>query len=695
MEFQITSESDLDERGYFPMSRKERLKKKRKLQEKSRARKKKKNSNLILVTNSEDEGNFGDIDDEYSDHNVIEHSDSKESDIDSDEQLDNTNLPSDIIDADLSSEDENNDSICPKNKILIAFQTAANQTYMNQTQIEAMLNFLRKYKGDMQNMCFPKKYKTLFHCSNNVVLEKRNNYDYFYFGLENQILHILKLYPVQKLIELKNKIELVWGSDGLQLCKSNTQNAWPILAYIHNLKPHKVFSIAIAAGPTTKPDGIDYLNDFVTELKHLMKNGFTYKKQIISVIMKAGIFDAPARAMVKRTLGHNSTFGCDQCNIRGKHEQRTMVFLGTNYISRTNSSFRNKLQPQHHKKCSETKVFLNTPLLNLNVDIIKKFPPDFMHQGGGTMKKLLDCWFSGPRNPYKIKKIQAKIIDNRIKYISENCIPVDLFSRKLRTTKEMGFYKFTELRQILLYTGKVIFLDIVKPEYYQNFLYYSVACTLMSDIDNAQPYVDHCRVIMDIVVKGFQKLYGDIFMTYNAHSNLHFPDVVEEHGSLSTISGYKFENHLRILRLWVRSSGNQCLQLVKGIKRVQNSEKKIENKTQVIFSCPPKNIFIDNKKKICYEVIEVNQIAQMVSVKKYDGSSISNFFDLPSESFHIGCYLVKRGEEIVCSISVDNILSCRRGIKIALNKMQGLTGNITSYDFYQMVLHNEGDDIFY
>jgi hypothetical protein len=191
--------------------------------------------------------------------------------------------------------------------------------------------------------------------------------------------------------------------------------------------------------------------------------------------------------------------------------------------------------------------------------MIKDFPPDFMHQGGGTMKKILEWILKGPRKSgngkfcVRMSAGNVRILDERLLHMKQ-FIP-NVFCRKVRPTSEVANYKYTELRQLLLYTGKILFLDLLAcDEQYDNFLDYSVGCCLMVDPASARNQSDLHEEIMRSVVGGFAEVYGEAFMTYNAHVNLHFPAVAEHHGSLDSISAYPFENHLRSLKGMITSS---------------------------------------------------------------------------------------------------------------------------------------------
>ena len=99
----------------------------------------------------------------------------------------------------------------------------------------------------------------------------------YYFGLAKQILFYLKQYPIHSLDALQpsNTLELIWNTDGMKLYQSRDESAWPILCYIKNLFPRKVFEVLLTTG-TGKPN-LEFIKLFVDELKELMQNGLVFK----------------------------------------------------------------------------------------------------------------------------------------------------------------------------------------------------------------------------------------------------------------------------------------------------------------------------------------------------------------------------------------------------------------------------------
>ena len=282
-----------------------------------------------------------------------------------------------------------------------------------------------------------------------------------------------------------------------------------------------------------------------------------------------------------------------------------------------------------------------------------------------------------------------RIIDERILYISK-CIP-NTFARRCRPTSEVMYYKYTELRQILLYSGKVIFRDLMASDaQYNNFLKYSVACTLLVDPETAQTFADLHHLLLREVVDEFSSIYAQAFMTYNAHVNLHLSDMANFHGSLDEISAYPFENHLRILKNCVTTSHNPLTQMVKGVERRRAVENGIQLCTplQKIHTKEPNNVYIDHRRHICYEA----QSQSQDSVKCVQHTETRPYFEEPIDSKIIGCYQVSLNRGTIVYLSVEHLLGLRRGMKINLRDMP--QGCIANNAVIMALLHNQQDSLF-
>ena len=158
-----------------------------------------------------------------------------------------------------------------------------------------------------------------------------------------------------------------------------------------NVTPVKVFPIALSYGET-KPNDLVFLHDTVQDLNNLMKNGLNDGDQVLSVSVRCFVCDAPARSLDKCTKLYSGYYGCDKCCQSGVWIGR-MTFPDTDGIElRTDESYRRQSNREHHHGTS--------PLCDLDVDMIKVFPQDYM-------EKLILAWMRGKRDV----RISARQID--------------------------------------------------------------------------------------------------------------------------------------------------------------------------------------------------------------------------------------------------------------------------------------------
>lgn len=135
--------------------------------------------------------------------------------------------------------------------------------------LNELLLILRK-----QGHLLPLDARTLLAAPQHNTTEDKCGGQYAYCGLEKGICRLLGQTEVKD-------INLIVNIDGIPLFKSSSVQFWPILAKLEHSNP---FIVAIFC-EQSKPSPLeDYLNDFLTEYKHLQNNGLIYNGQIIVLI---------------------------------------------------------------------------------------------------------------------------------------------------------------------------------------------------------------------------------------------------------------------------------------------------------------------------------------------------------------------------------------------------------------------------
>lgn len=177
-----------------------------------------------------------------------------------------------------------------------------------------------------------------------------------------------------------------------------------------------------------------------------------------------------------------------------------MTFPKTDAQLRTDTSFMNRTDEEHHKGVS--------PFVALNIGMVTHFPPDFMHLVClGVTKRFLLLLMKGP--------LKCRLSANSVKSISENLealknnVPSE-FARKPRTIYEIDRWKATEYRQCFVYTGLVVLHGIVHTNIYQNFLLLHVGIHILLNDTLSIAYNQYAHDILEGFVNHFSDIFGTI-----------------------------------------------------------------------------------------------------------------------------------------------------------------------------------------
>ena len=148
----------------------------------------------------------------------------------------------------------------------------------------------------------------------------------------------------------------------------------------------------------------------------------------------------------------------------------TFLYAGN---PRTNKTFRDRENPEHHK--------YETPLQDLNIDMIDNFPIDPMHCIDlGVMKKLVLRWKEGPP-ANRLSAGQLNVVSNYLQALKP-FIPSE-FNRKPRGLSEAKMWKATEFRTFLMYTGPLVLKPVLPSSIYKHFMSLSVAVCILYNAD--------------------------------------------------------------------------------------------------------------------------------------------------------------------------------------------------------------------
>ena len=121
----------------------------------------------------------------------------------------------------------------------------------------------------------------------------------------------------------------------------------------------------------------------------------------------------------------------------------------------------------------------------------------------------------------------------------------------------------------MLYTGHHVLQGIIDDVYYNHFLAFSVACSLLIVPQLVQRHADFARQLLQYFVSAGKTLYGEGFLVYNVHSLLHLADDAQQYGCSENAAGFPFENHLQKIKKMVRSGRRPLVQTVKHLQEIE------------------------------------------------------------------------------------------------------------------------------
>ena len=228
-----------------------------------------------------------------------------------------------------------------------------------------VLNDLLKVLRKVGHEELPATAKTLLNTPKTTKISPCDEGEYFHYGLKQSLIDI-----ADRGISLPPEIEIDIGIDGLPLSKSGKKKFWPILGKIVNMEDLAPFLIGCYHGSTNPTSASSLLLEFIEEFKKLQKKQLKINNISYKIKLRCVICDTPARCMVTATQYYNGYYGCCKCQVKGKWLRKT-VFVSRDATLRTNESFRNRDQKEHHTGKS--------PFEDLDIDMVKQFPLDYMH----------------------------------------------------------------------------------------------------------------------------------------------------------------------------------------------------------------------------------------------------------------------------------------------------------------------------
>lgn len=495
---------------------------------------------------------------------------------------------------------------------------------------------------------------------------------YWHYGIKKYLKKLLEILR----LELPHVLTLNMSMDGLPLCKSSKGAFWPILGKFKEIPSMKPFVIGLYYHISSKPKcPKKYLEELIAELLELENNTFMGKVVKIGIF----IFDAVASAFIRGVVPHNSYKSCPKCTTTGSYHSR-MCYPSINSSARTNTSFRNRDDPQHHK--DGFKATNSTPLEALNIDVINACPNDYMHLILlGVVKKFLKIILKKMNIPTNVL-LRTMLNETNVIEI-EKCTalarlyqPSD-FSRKIRTLDYISFFKATELRTFLCYHGIVVLKDNIHPRLYECFKFLHCAVTICLSNKLIDIFLPLAEVLFKTFIQLFIKLFGENMVSYNVHNLQHVVADVRLHGRLDNSSAFEYESFLGKLKKLVHS-GKHPLQEVSN-RLSEHMDNILENLKKEIIEADTKypkfsksklklskEIKLTNKLEDCWfitndtRIIRLEKIKVINNVPKIIGKAIketSDYYDLPVKSSLLGTFYSNGELEEIDPLDLSDVSS--------------------------------------
>ncbi|XP_026681515.1 uncharacterized protein LOC113468632 isoform X2 [Diaphorina citri] len=479
---------------------------------------------------------------------------------------------------------------------IVDFALKTNQTHSN---INFLLNGLKKHS------CFkdlPNDARTLLKTPREDIkkLKVLEPGFYYHFGIQYYVTLFLSK------VGFSENIELCIGIDGLPLTDSSRSVFWPILGYVWPSKTN-IFVIGLYWGLDKPKSSNEYLSPFVEEMKRIQDEGFDFQGKKVCVGIKFFACDSPAKSFILNIKGHAGYSSCTRCFSRGERLNGRTCFPVVVGKKRSHENFILREDSAHHLENKSV-------LLELDIDMIRSFPLDYMHVVClGVIKKLLLLLTCSAPVSLRIDKRKRgnEISDwtkiNNLIELCRLCLPQD-FSRKSRPLEDIKHWKATEFRLFLVYVGPIVLKDNIDKIQFDNFLSLHIAIKILSSkmFDKLSNYAFD---LLKYFVRTFSEIYGNHLISHNVHALLHIKEDYQKFGCLDNYSCFPFENYLGQLKKKLRHCNKPLEQIVNRTIELQINNNLFKDESNLYGPCKA-----HTKGPICLGVRSDTQYSKLKTV---------------------------------------------------------------------------------
>lgn len=540
------------------------------------------------------------------------------------------------------------------------------------------LSELLKILKEKGHPSLPKDARTLLKTPRKVDVVQMGSGQCWYGGLRKKLTDLCIKKNCSEVLELNIHI------DGTPIYKSSKSEFWPVQCSIKDIEM-KNFFVQIYKG-SSKPHSAEiFMRPLLDEIHELLRNGLAVSANGVTKMFRIKIdkfiLDAPARAFLKCIIGHSGYFSCERCEEQGEYLCKVekniksnsskvkkksnaghVCLIGTNAPLRTDESFRNQENKEHHHD--------DSPLEELPIDMVRDIPLDYLHLIlYGIMKRLLTLWVNGTKN-FKLSNADITQISEIHKQAGVTK-PSEI-NKPNRSLTCLSFWKATEFRTFLLKTGPVALHGVLTEEMYNHFLALHCAVTICCS-QSLEKYVPVAKCLFSSFTEKFGEIYGNENYTYSSHSVIHVTDDVKRFGVFDNYSAFPGESNLGFLKNLVRGGHLPLQQVIKRIAERDSCEKICELEDQqdvqreglhknilrlkgLRLDSSEKNRWILTKKK---DIFKIERISEEKNVIVIHGAILlkehqENLYHLPIESKNL-CIYKSKLDSTPMTIALDDM----------------------------------------
>ena len=485
------------------------------------------------------------------------------SEMTSDDESSNSDSPCKYYKSNLSMDEHGEENLLRKK-----LRNWALIFHINLVALTALLSILKK----ITYIDLPLDARTLLGTIRRTNISNIEGGEYYHFGLQRAIKAILR--ENDRKGKPLEHVKLMVHIDGLPISKSASEGLWLILC--SEITSDNVYPVGAFYGRKKPRDANEFLRPFVDEAIELCENGLN--DNTVKVSCEALICDAPAKSFAFYLKGHTGYDSCSKCLIRGEYatpkismkngkRKGRICFPGIGpFKLKNDDDFARNLYQDFD--CDKIPILSSIPRFGC----ISSVPIDYMHLILlGVMKKLITLWLTGPLkvrlSASDVNKISQKLLTLRFSAPRE-------FGRKPRSLLDYAFWKATEFRSFLLYTGPVALKNILPDEMYCHFLLLHTAVSiLISEVHlHDTRNIDSAHEMLQHFVKDFIRIYGKEYVSHNVHNLLHVYLDVKKYGVLDRYSAFRFENYMSTIKKMIRKGNKPLEQMARRYAEIEAAE---------------------------------------------------------------------------------------------------------------------------